>query len=783
MTHSQKTPLHRPAPHESCYLHVKGEARYVHDVPPPPGLLHAALVTSPVAHGRIVELDVSAARALPRVHAVLTAADVPGVNDCSAVIADEPLLADGEVHCCGQAIAVVVAESLADCRAAVAAVKLRVEALPAIFSSREAVAAGSYMNGVHIIERGDVQGALARCALRFSGEIETSGQEHFYLETHAALVLPEEGGTYKITSSTQHPSEVQANVAKVLGIPRNRIVVEVLRMGGGFGGKETQGAHLAAWAALAARHTGRPVECWMNRDQDMLFSGKRHPWYSRYEAGFDAHGVLQALDVFTVPNGGWSNDLSRAILDRCLFHIDNAYFIPHVRFEGRIARTNRPSNTAFRGFGAPQGVMIVEEVFNRAAEALGLDPAELRSRSFYRDDEEHNRTPYDFPLPGPRSQRIHEELMESSEYVARREALEAFNQRSPLVKRGIGYQPLKFGVSFTHSMLNQAGALVLIYSDGSVQLNHGGTEMGQGLHTKMMAVCAHELGVPMGRIRAMNTATDKVPNTSATAASAGTDLNGASVHAACVTLLARLRPVAAKVLGVDVARAPDIAFADGQVYIPGESYETSFDAVVRRAYEDQVSLSSTGYYRTPNIKYDASIGRGKPFHYYAYGAAVSEVEVNLLTGEHRVLRTDILHDVGDSLVPSIDRGQIEGAFVQGLGWLSCEELVWNDKGFLLTHSPDSYKIPTIGNMPTDFRVELLQQATQPDVIHGSKAVGEPPFLLAISMVTALRHALASVRPGAAIELKVPCTPEAVLREIERLREAVTVQERQHELTT
>ncbi|MCB9650465.1 MAG: xanthine dehydrogenase molybdopterin binding subunit [Deltaproteobacteria bacterium] len=758
-----RTPLHRPSPHESALGHVTGRARYVDDLDAPPGTLVAQVVPSPVAHARITRLDVTAARAVPGVHAVLTAADIPGVNDIAPVAHDEPLLAEGEVHCVGQAVAVVVAESYAACRAAAKAVVLELEPLPAILDLEAAVAAGSVQGDLHEMRRGDVDAALASAPVRLSGTYRTPGQDHFYLETHAALALPEEDGALFIHSSSQHPSEVQAKVAEVLGLPRRMVRVQVTRMGGGFGGKETQGAHFAALAALGVRATGRPVRIWLNRDQDMTQTGKRHPFYSEYEAGFDEAGHILGFKVKTWADGGWSMDLSKAILDRCLFHLDNAYYIPSLYFFGQVARTNTPSNTAFRGFGGPQGMAVVEEVMNRAAERLGLDPAEVRRRNYY-GDAPRDRTPYDQVVEASRSARIHAELLETSDYEVRRAEIEAFNASSRVMKRGIALQPVKFGISFTHSVLNQAGALVLIYADGSVQVNHGGTEMGQGLHTKMRTVAAHALGVLPEAIRVMATATDKVPNTSATAASSGADLNGAAVKQACETLRGRLAEVAGTTLGVPPA---EVVFEGGEVFARGGAgRKLAFGEVTQAAYLAQVSLSATGFYRTPDIRYDAKAGKGKPFHYYAYGAAVVEVEVNGLTGEHRVRRVDILHDVGDSLVPTIDRGQIEGAFIQGLGWLTCEELVTDAQGRLRTHSPDTYKIPALGEAPPDFRVALLTGATQHDVVHGSKAVGEPPFMLALGVVTALRHAVAAFLPaGAEVGLKVPATPEAVLRAV------------------
>ncbi|TNE50951.1 MAG: xanthine dehydrogenase molybdopterin binding subunit [Deltaproteobacteria bacterium] len=761
-----KSPLHLSTIHESGYLHTSGEAIYVDDIPAPRGMLVGMVVGSPYPRARILKRDVSAAKLVPGVAAVLTAEDIPGHNDVAPFTHDEPLLAEDEVFAVGQSLAVVIADSYETCRKAAAKMVWEWEELPAVLTVQDAIQQQSYLTEPHVMKRGDVDQALAEAPVRFQGEVSTGGQDHFYLETHAALALPLEDGTYHVYSSTQHPSEVQAKVAEALGIRSHQVVVEVKRMGGGFGGKETQGAIFASLAALGSLYTKRPVKIWLNRDQDMVQTGKRHPFFSRYDAGFDNDGKLLALRVEGFSDGGWTSDLSGPILDRYMFHLDNAYYIPSLRLEARVARTNTVSNTAFRGFGGPQGMVVVETVMEEAAARLGMDPAVVRQRNFY-GPAPRNMTPYWQEVPADRSQRVYDELTVSSNYAERRKEIDTFNASSTWIKRGISYQPVKFGISFTNSMLNQAGAFVLVYADGSVQLNHGGTEMGQGLHTKMISVCAHELGVPVEDIRLMSTATDKVPNTSATAASSGSDLNGAAVQNACQKLIKRLRPIAASLLQVDDPSA--LVFADGWVYPNGQpEHKVAFSAVAMQAYVEQVSLSATGFYRTPDIAYSAAEGRGKPFHYFAYGGAVLEVEVNAFTGEYRLLRADILHDVGHSLVPSIDQGQVEGAFIQGLGWLTCEELVWSKDGHLRTHSPDTYKIPAVGEAPVDFRVHLLERAAQDNVIHGSKAVGEPPFMLGIGIVSALRHAIAgfSSQAHVSVPLALPATPEAVLRAIE-----------------
>ena len=763
-----RSPLHQPAVHDSAVGHVTGAARYVDDFPLPPGTLHGAIVTSDTAHGRITRRDAAAARAIPGVHAVLFAEDIPGTNLIGPIVHDEELLAASLVHYVGQPIALVVADDLEAAHRGAAAVEVDIDALPSLQSIDAAIEAESYIAPPHVIARGDVDAALSGSHVTVSGEVRVGAQDHFYLETQAAVALPEENGCVTLLSSTQHPTEVQNEVATILGVGAHAVVCKVPRMGGGFGGKESQATPVACMAALAVHHTGRACKVWLDRDADMRITGKRHPFLGRYEAGFDADGMLTGLKVSLYSDAGWSADLSLPVLDRALFHLDNAYFVPTLRFEGLACRTHRPSNTAFRGFGGPQGMVVVEEIMNRAATALGLDPAELRARNFY-GDAPRDRAPYgqEIPFAHNRLATIHTALMDSSDYAQRKADAAAFNASSQWVKRGLGYQPIKFGISFTKSILNQAGALVLVYADGTVQLNHGGTEMGQGLHTKMLTVCAHELGVPVDAIRIMTTATDKVPNTSATAASSGSDLNGQAVAAAASELRERMRPVAASLLELPPEDAAALRFEGGAVTHPPTAKSVPFAKVATQAWVERVSLSATGFYATPGVGYDHATGSGTPFYYFAYGAVVCEVEVNGLTGEHRMLRADILHDVGTSLVPTIDRGQVEGGFVQGVGWLTCEEVLFRDDGTPVTTGPSTYKIPAIGDVPLDFRVDLLPKAPQPGVIHGSKAVGEPPFMLAIGAVTALRDAIAGFGPGE-VELSLPATPEAILRAVSRL---------------
>ena len=728
--------------HESGAGHVTGRAQYAFDQAQKRPMLEVWPVLSPHAHARITRLDADVARAMPGVVAILTAADIPGTNDVGAVRHDEELLAREEVLYHGQLVALVVGETIDACREAAARVQVEYEPLPAILTLKEAIRAGSYHTEPHVIARGSVRQALEASARVIAGEIELGGQEHFYLETHAAWAERGDEGDVRVVSSTQHPTEIQAVCAHVLGIAKNRVVVESPRMGGGFGGKETQGNMFAALVALAAWRTGRPVRLMLDRDVDMKVTGKRHPFHARFEAGFDEEGRFEALSVELTSNGGWSLDLSQSITDRALFHLDNAYYIPQVRFSGRVAKTHLASNTAFRGFGGPQGMFVIEEIVDRIARTLGLAPEVVRERNLYRGTGESATTHYGEPIEENRIGKIWTALMASSGLALRREEIARWNAASSRIKRGIAITPVKFGISFTATFLNQAGALVHVYRDGSVQVNHGGTEMGQGLQTKILGVAMRELGLPASRIRMMKTATDKVPNTSATAASAGADLNGMAVKNACSELRGRLEAVAAKM----------------NVELDEESWAT----VVERAYLDRVGLSAVGYYATPGIHYDREKGRGRPFHYFAFGAAVTEVEVDGFTGMKRVRRVDILHDVGDSLNPGIDRGQVEGGFVQGMGWLTGEELSWDEKGRLLTHSASTYQIPAISDAPADFRVTLFPEAAQKDTIHGSKAVGEPPLMLALSVREALRDAVAAFgEPGGLVELASPATHEAI----------------------
>jgi xanthine dehydrogenase large subunit len=761
----------RAAPHESGQKHVSGEAMYVDDLAAGKPMLEVWPVCAPHARARILKRDAAAARKMAGIRAVLLAEDVPGENDVGTKH-DEALLPAGDVSYHGQVVALVVGDSLEACRAAAEKVVIEYEPLKPILTFEEALAAASFHNEPNFIRREDVNAALKKAPLSLKGTFELGGQEHFYLETQAAWAEPGEDGAVLVSSSTQHPSEVQMVVAHVLKLPFHKVVVQSPRMGGGFGGKETQAALPAGLAALAARHTGRAVRVRFNRDQDMAITGHRHPFRAEFEVGCDTKGLLQAARIHLYSNGGWALDLSQAVTDRALFHLDNCYFIPAVEFRGQVAKTNLSSNTAFRGFGGPQGMLVIEEIIDRIARRLGMPSELVRERNLYRGRGKTNTTHYGQEIEDNRIQTIWKELKRSSQLEKRRNLIAKWNGGHRHNKRGIAITPVKFGISFTVTHLNQAGALVLMYQDGTVQVNHGGTEMGQGVHTNIAAIAARELGVRAENIRIMPTSTDKVPNTSATAASCGTDLNGAAVKNACEILRNRLLPVAAALLKGKTGRASrsnDIEFANGFVSDRKASKKKlPLAHVLRTAYLERISLSATGYYCTPGIHWDRVAGRGKPFHYFAYGAAVAEVEVDGFTGMHRVLRVDILHDVGDSINEGINRGQIEGGFVQGMGWLTTEELRWDDKGRLLTHSPDTYKIPAIGDTPRIFNVSFLKNAAQRDVVYGTKAIGEPPLMLAISVREAIRDAVAAFGvSGKEVALDSPATCEAIFSAIQK----------------
>ncbi len=752
----------RPLSHESAHLHVSGEALYADDIALPPATLHAAFGVASIAHGRVRKLDLAAVRKAPGVLAVLTAKDVPGENNCAPVIHDDPIFADGLVQYAGQTLFAVAADSHDAARRAARLARVDYEPIAAILDIRDAIAKKSFVSPTQSIVRGDPKGKLASAPHRLQGTLELGGQDHFYLEGQIAIALPQEDGAILIVSSTQHPTEVQNLVAHALRLRAHKVVVHCRRMGGGFGGKESQAALVACAAAVISVRTGRPVKMRLDRDDDMIITGKRHEFLGDYDVGFDGKGRIQALSLMIASRCGYSLDLSAAVNDRAVCHVDNAYFLEHLHLVSHRCKTNTVSNTAFRGFGGPQGMLMIENVMDDIARARSLDPLNVRRANFYGVGE-RDTTHYGMKVEDNVIGRIADELEKTSGYRQRRKEIARFNAASDVVKRGLALTPVKFGISFNATHFNQAGATVNLYTDGTALVNHGGTEMGQGLHTKVIQVVAHTLGVPIAAVRACATDTSKVPNTSATAASSGSDLNGKAAEAAARVVRDRLAEVAAEELGAQVA---DIVFAEGEVRAGGGSMTLA--ALAKKAHDKRVSLSATGFYRTPKIWWDRAKLTGRPFFYFAYGAAVSEVAIDTLTGESRLLRVDILHDVGRSLNPAIDMGQVEGGFIQGMGWLTSEELVWNAKGELLTHAPSTYKIPTAGDWPAIANVRLLEDSPNvEDTILRSKAVGEPPLMLAISVYYAIRDAIAACGSAkAGPKLRAPATPETILAAID-----------------
>ncbi|QIE44906.1 molybdopterin-dependent oxidoreductase [Pseudohalocynthiibacter aestuariivivens] len=810
-------------PHDAAPLHVTGRARYVDDIPTVSGTLHLCFGLSDVAFGTITALDVSAVRAANGVVDVLTADDLPNGADVSPSAHDEPLLALGEVHYIGQPIFLVIARSHLAARKAARLASVEIDARRAILSIDDAIAANSrFEEGPRIYQKGDAATAIDAAVHRIDGSMEIGGQEHFYLEGQAALAIPQEGGDMLVHSSTQHPTEIQHKVAHALNVPMHNVRVETRRMGGGFGGKESQGNALAVACALAADRTGRPCKMRYDRDDDMMITGKRHDFRIIYRAGFDDTGRITGVEFTQYARCGWALDLSLPVADRAMLHSDNAYLLPNARIESHRLRTNTQSATAFRGFGGPQGMVGIERVMDHIAHALGRDPADVRRVNYYADmdagdaggrsapqvdtkqdcnappegtsgqklDEEvpsdmdltsrgavrsvpsgpapevpenAQTTPYgqeveDFILNG-----MTDKLLSSADYTARRAAVAEWNATNPILKKGLAFSPVKFGISFTLSHLNQAGALVHVYADGSVQINHGGTEMGQGLFQKVAQVAATAFGIDMRSVRITATDTGKVPNTSATAASSGSDLNGMAVKAACDTIRERMAGFLADYYQ---AAKDSVQFEGGEVHLGTECL--SFAAAAQLTYEHRISLSSTGFYATPKLAWDRIKGTGRPFFYFAYGAALTEVVLDTLTGENRILRADIVHDAGASLNAALDIGQIEGGYVQGAGWLTTEELVWDDAGRLRTHAPSTYKIPACGDRPVVFNVALWEGENREETIYRSKAVGEPPLMLGISAFLALSDAVAACGRGYPA-LDSPATPERLLAAIQRVR--------------
>lgn len=745
--------------HDSAHLHVSGQATYADDIALPAGALHGAFGLASIAHGRIRRLDLTAVAGMGSVAAVATAVDVPGENNYGSAVHDDPIFAADLVQYAGQPIFAVAADSHATARKAARCARIEYEPLPAILDIRGALAAGTQVLPSQRLVRGTPREALRMAPHRLQGTVQMGGQDHFYLEGQIAIAVPQEDRSMLVVSSTQHPSEVQQIVAHALGWRAHQVTVQCRRMGGGFGGKETQPALIAAAAAVLAHKSGRPVKLRLDRDTDMVMTGKRHDFIADYTVGFDDDGRVLALTVMLASRCGYSADLSGPVNDRAVMHLDNAYFLEHVEIVSHRCKTNTVSNTAFRGFGGPQAMLAIEQIVDSIARALDLDPLTVRRRNFYgigtRDLTHYGQLVEQNHIPA-----IVDRLVASSCYLQRRRSIGEWNAVNPLIKRGIALTPVKFGISFTATLFNQAGALVHVYTDGTVLLNHGGTEMGQGLYIKVAQVVATELGLPLSAIRVSATDTSKVPNTSATAASASSDLNGKAAQAAARTIRGRLVELACDAYGVD---AHAVHFHDG--FVSAGEHRLPFAELVMQAYRARISLSATGFYRTPKIEWDKARMQGRPFFYFAYGAAVSEVAVDTLTGEAQLLRVDILHDAGRSLNTAIDLGQVEGGFVQGAGWLTSEELWWTAEGELGTHAPSTYKIPTAHDWPAHAAIGLLEgEPNSADTIGRSKAVGEPPLMLAISVFLAIRDAIASCGgPRATPLLTAPATPEAVLR--------------------
>ncbi|MBX9588582.1 MAG: xanthine dehydrogenase molybdopterin binding subunit [Hyphomonadaceae bacterium] len=749
--------------HDSAVGHVTGRAIYVDDMPTAAGALEAVLVLSPHPHARIRSIDVARARAAPGVVAVVSAADIPGKNDIGPILREEPLLAAGLVEYEGQPVAAVAARTLAEARWAAKLVVVDAEPLPAVLSIEEAIARELYVSPPQTMRRGDAAAALAAAPHRLAGEVSCGGQDHFYLEGQVALAIPGDAGDMLVHSSTQHPTEVQHGVARVLGLPFSAVTAEVRRMGGGFGGKESQATIIAGIAALLAWKARRPVKLRLPRDDDMRATGKRHPFLIRYDVGFDAEGRLLALDLLLAANGGNVADHTPAVVTRALCHADNCYWLPALNFRGLACKTHTVSNTAFRGYGGPQGMLAIETVIDRVARHLGLPLDGVRQRNFYGVGA-NDVTPYGMQVEDNIVGRVMNELDQAADLAGWRRAVDAFNRQSPVLKKGLATMPVKFGISFNRPALNQAGALVHVYTDGSVLLNHGGTEMGQGLFIKVAQVVADVFQIDLHNLRVSSTSTSKVPNTSPTAASSGSDLNGMAALDAAMQIKARMARVAGEHFS---APESEIVFAGNRVYAGNRSL--SFPELAQMAWEKRVSLSAAGYYRTPKIHWDPNTATGRPFFYFVYASAAAEVAIDTLTGEMRVLRAEIVEDCGRSLNPAIDLGQIEGAFVQGMGWLTTEELCWDDEGRLRTHGPSTYKIPGSRDVPPVFNVRLLPDAPNREAtVFRSKAVGEPPLMLALSVWLAVRDAIAACGDGPVV-LDAPATPERILAAVETVR--------------
>ena len=758
--------VHQPRVHDSAEKHVTGEALYVDDLPEPPGTLQVYVALSPRTHARILSRDLSAVAAAPGVAAVVSAADVPGENDFSVELTDDdPVFADDLVECYGEAVFAVAARTIDQAREAAGLAKIEYEDLAPILTTEDAIKAGAFVADPFVVARGDSAAALEAAPRRLQGRITTGGQEHFYLEGQVSLSIPQEDGDLLIKCSTQDPSAVQHTLARILDKPANCFTVEVRRLGGGFGGKETQATHFAAVAALVSHKTGRPAKVRLDRDDDMIMTGKRNPFVIDYDVGFDDDGLISGLDFTYASHSGMSRDQSKSIMERAVMSADNAYFIENLTVHAYVCKTHVVSACAFRGFGTPQAMLATERVIDAIALELGADPLEVRRRNFY-GVTERNVTHYDMVVEDNIVHEVVDDLEASADYGARRAAVRSFNAENRWLKKGFALVPLKYGVGFSTTFCNQAGALLHIYQDGSVHLNHGGTEMGQGLFMKVAQVVAEELQIDLDRIKSSATTTGKVPNTIATAASSGADLNGKAAQAAARTLKERLAGFAAEHFKVP---RDQVVFLPNRVRIGND--EMSFGELAELAFLERVSMSATGHYKTPKVHWDVTKFTGRPFLYCAYGAAATEVLIDTLTGETRLTRVDILHDVGASLNPALDLGQVEGGFIQGVGMVTSEEICWDEAGRLTTHAPSTYKIPTCSDRPEDFRVRLLESGrNREETVFNSKAVGEPPLTLAVSAFCAITDAVASVCDYEALpQLDSPATPERVLRAIDELR--------------
>jgi xanthine dehydrogenase large subunit len=750
--------VHKSIAHDSALRHTRGDAVYIDDMKAPEGLLHAWVITAGRAHANILDLDLAAVARAPGVVAVLTAADIPGMNDAGPILLGETLLAEKHVTYWGEAVAVVAATSMNAARDAAKFARIAYEDLQPILTIDDAIAAESYVVAPMLMQRGDAKTAIAAAPHRLSGAAQAGGQDHFYLETQIAQAVPGEGAEMHVFSSTQHPTEVQHIVARLLGVPLAAVTVEVRRMGGGFGGKESHASLIAGMAAICAHKTGRPVKLRLTRDTDMILTGKRHDVQTRFEIGYDDAGRILGMDMEIALKCGNVADLSGPVLTRALCHADNSYWLPHVRVRGLAAKTNTVSNTAFRGFGGPQGIFSIEAVIAHLAAALGKTQEDIRRVNFYTDS--NHVTPYGQSVGQNHLLPVLAALDREAGFAARRDAVATFNAEQQIIKKGFSVMPVKFGISFNLPSLNQAGALVHVYTDGSVHLNHGGTEMGQGLYTKIAQIVAQGFSIDLHHVQISATRTDKVPNTSATAASSGTDINGMAALAAVEILKSRMADIAAQKLD---GKPEDVVFSDNHVFVNNRSM--AFPELALTCWQERVSLSAAGFYKTPEIHFDQASMTGHPFYYFTYGAAAVEAAIDTLTGEVRILRADIIQDCGASLNPAVDIGQIEGAFVQGMGWLTMEELWWDDKGVLKTHAPSTYKIPTSRDVPPILNVKLLENApnAKPSIFR-SKAVGEPPFMLATACFLAIQEAVAAAAGWpAALTLKAPATPEAVLQ--------------------